>query len=387
MSPLPPIDRLGPSSSVKWDHLFVTPPEAPATPSTSSQGNHEAQEFERTRRLSEAMMAHSRAPITPPNSPIESEGMSSEFSYPQVQIGDSRIPNHGMKRYQPTAWILDELEFLATNFPSTRLQLDSPVIQHIRREMITIADSPLADPPLAWSSAPRSRYSTHCREVKFRPLSNHLEKHGGAERFRNAQRDPCALGLGTNWSTAPRTLYALQTVFPTATSHTLDCVQATSFALAYLSSMQICHNRASSAPNDPGSPTGLPDTYRSVPSKAQEMLGLKMHPAPSYSGTSWLRSQTSERPGDSSWRRLESLRATLNGVFRDLLAEMCRRRLGREDDAFVRAVQEMIRLGEGEGKGEEHHTGLSGGRKIYSCASTEMRRGHERIHRYSCDVK
>lgn len=330
------------------------------------------------RRTSEAARANPRPPFTPPNSPVETAA-SSEFYYPKAVPRDSRLASYRMKRYQPMAWILDELEFLVGNFPSTRLQLDSPVIQHIRREITNAARSSSADPQLSLHPIPRSRYSTRSRDTAFGSFSSHSLRHSSAEGFSSAEVcGMCPPLFGSPYSISPppstpsmsTTLYALRTVFPHASSHTLKCVQATSFALAYVSSVCTSHVVPSFAP------PVLANTYCAVPPKAQEMLGLKVHPDPLRSGTSWLRSQTPECFDDErSAQRLESLTVSLNKLFRELLTEVGGRQLGTGDGPLARAVQEMIRLGEGDGDGEE----VREGDRMCSCGG-----GQERGYGWEC---
>ena len=262
-----------------------------------------------------------------------------------------------MKQSQPATWILEELEFLVSNFPLTRLRLDSPVIQHIRREITYSTRSQCADPSVALQSIPHSRYSTRRRDLSFRRFSSRSLMHSSVEGFSNAE----LCGLCQSPSGPPRsilssmstTLYALRTVFPHAASHTLDCVQATYFALIYVSSVCISHMVPSAASHVPNTQPTLFDTYCTVSNKARETPGLKVQPEPSCSGTSWLRPQSPEcLDDDRSVGRLESLTSSLTELFRDLLAEIGGRRLGTGDDTLARAVRELIRLSEGEGVGE-----------------------------------
>lgn len=386
------VDNRQPSSQLSLDYLSVTSPGGPTTTPTT---NRQIYELDKKRRVSKLASANPKPPITPPNSPIERRGAPSKFSYPKVRSKDSKIANCGMKRYQPATWILEELEFLVSNFPLTRLQLDSPVIQHIRREIIYSTRSPCADPPLALQSIPHSRYSTRGRDLSFRTLSSRSLRHSSAEGFSNAE----LCGLCSSPSGSPRpipssmstTLYALRTVFPHAASHTLDCVQATCFALIYISSVCFSHMVPSAASHVPNPTSMLVGTCCNVPNKAREMLGLKVRPEPSSSGTSWLRPQTPEYlDDDQSVGRLESLTRSLTELFRDLLAEIGGRRVGTGDDSLARAVQELIRLSESEGVGvgEQAEAGDGdGGEMGLSAGKEEKGYGDGCLHEWSPDVR
>ena len=96
----------------------------------------------------------------------------------------------------------------------------------------------------------------------------------------------------------------------------------------------------------------LADACQAVPPKAQEMLGLKVHAESPRSETSWLRPKIPERfDDDQSAERLKVLTVNLNQQFRKLLTEIHGRRLQTGDETLVRAVQEIIRLGESGGGG------------------------------------
>lgn len=258
-----------------------------------------------------------------------------------------------MKRYPPVTWILDELEFLVGNFPLTRLQLDSPAIQHIRREIVTATRSASTASQPSLHSLPHSRYSIHHRDSAFRSFSSHSFGHSCAEGFHGAAVcGLCPPSFGPPYlippfaSTPPRrtTLYALRKVFPYALSHTLECVQATAFALAYVSSLCIAHNVPSSAP-----PTLIHGYYAATPTR-QEKPSQTAHSDPPRSGTSWLRPQTPEYLNvEIPAERLESLTVSLNELFRKLLTEIDGSQSSARHDALARAVQELIRLGEMEG--------------------------------------
>lgn len=379
--PLLSVDGLCSSPHVKWSRHSVTPPEDPLIVPTTIMQDNQGHGLEELRRTSEISKAILRAPITPPNSPIEWRGTASEFSYPKFLRNDSGIANHNMNRYQPAGWILDELEFLVANFPWTRLQLDSPVIQHIRREFTQSTRSVVADPRDALTPMPHSCYSTHSRDSMLGPLSSHPVRQSGVEGLNAAQVCRlCTRRLRSSHSIHPPsspTLRALQAVFPHAASHTLDCVQATSYALAYVSSVDVSYMLPLSMAHASCSQPFLSDPCYIVPVKAQETLGPKMCPEASRPGTSWLRPKTLEcRDNDISRRRLESLSATLNELLRELLAEIDGRRLGTGDDALVRAVQEMIRLGEAERLVERVGAAVGEGSQISSYGRSKTQRVH-----------
>lgn len=248
-----------------------------------------------------------------------------------------------------------------------KLQLDSLVIQHIRREIISTTKSPTADTQTNLRSVPHSRYSTRSRDI-LKPLSSHPPRRGSAEGFSNS--DVCGSNpspCGAFPSISPpkiSTRHALQTVFPYAASDILDCVQATSYALIYISRISILRVVPSRTPYTLGFQPTSADTRYAVPSKAQEMLGLNVHLGSSRSGTSWLRPQTPECLNDDgqdgnydndchSAGRLRALTVSLNRLFSHLLTEIDGRRMSTADDSLARAVQQMIKLSEGISDGEE----------------------------------
>ena len=160
------------------------------------------------------------------------------------------------------------------------------------------------------------------------------------------------------------TLYALRKVFPYARTHTLESVQATSFALAYVSSICIFHDVPLSAPSIPIS------SYCTVTPTKKEKLAQNVHSNPPRSGTSWLRPQTPEcLHVEVSAERLESLTVSLNELFKKLLTEIGGSRLGAGDDTLARAVQELVKLGEIDGHRDEVGAGLG------AEAKSEVRRG------------
>lgn len=100
-----------------------------------------------------------------------------------------------------------------------------------------------------------------------------------------------------------------------------------------------------------------------VPPKAREMLGMQssiVDPAHTFS---WLRPTMPEHGHDSGTQaRVVSLAAELNAVIRDILGSIEGRQLDGWDEAFVRTVGEVVRLGERRSTGcrmeAEEGTGL-----------------------------
>lgn len=166
------------------------------------------------------------------------------------------------------------------------------------------------------------------------------------------------------------TLHTLRKVFPFARTHTLECLQATSFALAYVSSIYISHDVPLSAPSLPIS------NYCTVTPTKKEKVAQNVHSDPPRLGTSWLRPQTPEcLDVEISAERLASLTVSLNELFRKLLSEIDGSRQGDRDDALARAVRELIRLGELEGKRDDVGAGAGVGIGIGAERKGEVRRG------------
>ena len=315
--------------------------------------------------MAEIARAYPRPPITPPNSPVGRVAASSKVDYLEFVPNDLRRFTYSVQRYQPVAWILDELEFLVGNYPSTRLQLDSPVIQHIRRQIVTAVRSSAGGPQPTLHHLPHSRYSTRHRDSAFPSFWSHSLSHSCAEGFQGTEfcglsppslSSPYCTPSFTSTPPLSTTLYALRKVFPHAPSHTLDCIQATSFALAYVSSVCSSYDISLSAPSVPV------NIYCDVRPTTQENLSQNVYSDASRSGTSWPWPQTPEYLNFGiSADRLESLTVSLNDLFRKLLTEIDGRRLGTGDDALARAVHELIRLGENQGHMDELGAGAGAG--------------------------
>ena len=369
------------SSRAGWDCPPTTPPNGPTITPKTSRRVFEAHETEEIKRIAEVARANPRPPITPPNSPVERRAASSKVSYLNFVPRVSRRANYGVKRYQPMAWILDELEFLVGNFPLTRPQLDSPVIQHIRRKIMNSTRSSSADPQFSSYSLPHSRYSLRHRNSGFRSFSSHSLSHINTEGLYSAGIcGLCTPSFSSLYSipsltgTLPMsaTLHALRNVFPHAPNHKLDCIQATFFAFNYVS--RVCVSHDVQAPLS--APPVLVHSYCTVTSTAPEKLGQKVYPEPPRSETSWLRPQTPEcLDSKISAQRLESLTVSLNELFRKLLNEIDERRPGTGDDVLARAVLEMIRLGECDGEEVEAGAEVREGARRASCGGS-LERGY-----------
>ncbi|KAL8680621.1 MAG: hypothetical protein Q9186_003213 [Xanthomendoza sp. 1 TL-2023] len=239
-----------------------------------------------------------------------------------------------------TSWILQELEVLLASFPMRALRLSSPIIMRIRA---ATSDSPASDPSPRYrsSTAPHSRYSP------YRPFS----------RNPISPQSPVQELLPSRPSQADPTAFALRTVFPQALTHHLDSLQATYLTLHYITSLPTSEFAAPPPPHTAASPlTSSTKHSRSrpivsnVPAKARAMLGLDSQvrsptPVPTSPATSWFRAHSPELDADVK-SRLEAVEFLLETSIRRILVEIEGRAFGERDDALVRAVGEVVKMGE-----------------------------------------
>lgn len=317
----------------------VTPPETPATDQKVRNGIGNVPEQERTHRIKGNPSDKIKLCVTPPNTPFSSHCIL-ECKGSDVSHGSSRSSIRTSLRQQPLDWILDELEFTITNFPRLRLQLNSPVIQHLRLPDVDYfiekwreryASSP--------SKLPHSRYSI------FKSLSSHPATPQSAQIPRDLQNYNLAAfdSLHPDPLTDP-TVCALQTIFPNAELPALECLQATYLALNYLLLTQPPYfTRPSFLPSSPGE--GYPLSLSTVPPKAREMLDIQPPTSISQPKT-WFYPQTLESGDDGLRKRIDDLVARLRNMVGDLLGEFRKKKLGIYDNAFLTAVGEVIKMGE-----------------------------------------
>ncbi|KAL8870866.1 MAG: hypothetical protein Q9174_003186 [Haloplaca sp. 1 TL-2023] len=295
-------------------------------------------------------------PITPPNSrvPTPFDRLTSSACFRK----HSRWVHPSMAQPdESTSWVLQELEALLGDFPTARLRLKSPVIEHIRA-VISGRHAQEALSRDRSSTAPHSRYSPYhplsshptSPPTPFpagrRPLSSRLESPHRASR--SPQTDPPP--------SADSTAFALRGVFPGARPHHLDSLQASYLALHYITNLPSSDFTAAAASPGASAPftskTSRSSSLASdVPPKARAMLGIDVSPAQtsnvrSPSPTrSWFRPHSPELD-DGFKERVENLKVLLEAVVRKLLAEIEGRGLGKGDEALVRAVGEVVRMGE-----------------------------------------
>ncbi|KAI4203050.1 MAG: hypothetical protein LQ350_002098 [Teloschistes chrysophthalmus] len=217
-----------------------------------------------------------------------------------------------------TGSILEDLEIMLADFPITTFRLNSPVLRRIRCE--------------TWSPsrAPHSRY------FPYKPGSGYPTS---PENPQNPSADP--------------TTYSLRTIFPIAHPHDLDSLQATYLALHYVINLLSKEFSAASASEAAASPS---TTYAkhsrsssivsNIPSKAIAMLGLGS-PIPSPA-MSWFRASSHELDSDTK-TRLENVQLLLEATVKKTLVKIEGRPLDKHDGAMIRAVGEVIKMGERKG--------------------------------------
>lgn len=244
-----------------------------------------------------------------------------------------------------TAWILQELEVLLADFPITALRLNSPVIERIRS---VTSGPPAHDRNLARhrsSTAPHSRYSPNKPVVGFSATTPSLRQDLASQvtqPSRNTNPDPTAS--------------ALRTVFPSAHPHHLESLHATYIAFHYVINLPSSKFAAVSASESAASPYASSSKHSrsssvvsNVPAKARAMLGLEsaaqtlpLLPSPAKS---WFRASTPELDPELIMR-LENVELLLESSVRRILVDVEGRSLGKQDGALVRAVGEIVKIGE-----------------------------------------
>ncbi|KAL8720212.1 MAG: hypothetical protein Q9225_002905 [Loekoesia sp. 1 TL-2023] len=243
-----------------------------------------------------------------------------------------------------TAWIIQELEVLLVDFPMTALRLNSPVIERIRNET---SSPPVPKQPARYrsSTAPHSRYSP------WKPSTNQLV---GLQSSIQGDHAPRSNRASRNTRADP-TASTLQTIFPNARPHHLDSLHATYLALHYVKS--TCSDFAAAPVSEVAASPRAASAKHSrsssvvseIPSKARAMLGLESpvptSPSLPSPAKSWFRASTPELDPELK-TRLENVQLLLETSIRKILVEIEGRSLVKQDDALVRAVGEVIRLGE-----------------------------------------
>ncbi|KAL8657364.1 MAG: hypothetical protein Q9226_001990 [Calogaya cf. arnoldii] len=322
-----------------------TPPETPdvAVPSDEDARPTSHNVTEQPLVDVDAKITH---PLTPPNSriptPFDNIDKITSSASACLQDHSCWIPP-AMTQLDPlTGRILQELEVLLADFPLTALRLHSPVITRLRAATSDVS-IPGASPRYHDSAAPHSRYSS------YRPLSNHPMNQVHRDRSPRVADRPPAIQ-------ADLTIFALRTIFPQARAHHLDSLQATFLALHFIVNIPSSDFTVASVSDVAASPfsTSIKHSRSSslasnIPAKARAMLGLD---SPVRSSTpfaspavSWYRASSPELDSNAK-ARLENVELLLETSARKILVEIQGRPLGRADDALVRAIGEVIKMGE-----------------------------------------
>ena len=274
-------------------------------------------------------------PITPPTSRVPTPiGTTTPLC---LRTGSRCVQPSMTHLDHSTEWILQELETLMARFPATSLRLNSPVVKRIRS---TSSASMVPDT----ASRHRSITAPHSRFSPYRPLTSHPTTPQVSSQ--SAPSSPTNLKPN-----------ALRIVFPTAPIHSLESLQATFLAFHYISDFPFPDQVPSSVRESARSsyiPSAKPSRSSSllfnIPSKAREMLGLVDSPTQALmpvasQGRSWFHSHSSE-PDSELMTRLENLKLLLESSVRRILVDIEGRALEKRDDVLVRAVGEVVRLGE-----------------------------------------
>lgn len=244
-----------------------------------------------------------------------------------------------------TAWIIQELEVLLVDFSMTALRLNSPVIERIRN---LTPSPPISENPALCRSftAPHSRY------FPYRPLTNQAVGLQSSMQGDHAPR-PNRASRNTQ---ADLTASTLRTIFPNARLHHLESLHATYIALHYIVNSTSPAFAAAPVSDVAASPRAASAKHSrsssvvsDIPPKAKAMLGLEspvqISPPLPLLAKSWFRASTPELDPELEMR-LENVQLLLETSIRKILVEIEGRSLVKQDDALVRAVGEVIRLGE-----------------------------------------
>lgn len=224
-----------------------------------------------------------------------------------------------------TSWIITELEASVASIPQVNLQPDSPVVLQIclpagQRRV------PRKTPP----TLPLSSYSNFNG-----PLSSH-PTHSSCKFPLQAASPRITPIPPTNI-----TMRSLHIIFPHASSQLLSSLQSTYLALHYISTIHLPSPSSCSSPFpyiETHSPLSSHMSY--IPAKARAMLGLQTPTTRPGLPASWTRPET------RGWRkRIEDLECKLRievvGFIR-----MCEGSHLGKDEALVRAVGQVVRLGQ-----------------------------------------
>ncbi|KAL8998863.1 MAG: hypothetical protein Q9169_002201 [Polycauliona sp. 2 TL-2023] len=322
-----------------------TPPETPDVADPSDNDAPRCQNTMEQRLASlDTTISH---PFTPPSSRIptplgDCDKITRSASAACLQDHSCWVPPTMAQLDPSIAWILQELEALLAQFPMIALRLHSPVIKRLRAitKGVSVAHTPARH---------RSPTAAHSRYSPYRPLSSHplspQSSPGPNSPFPAPQADPTA--------------FALRAIFPQARPHQLDSLQATYLASHFIANIPSSDFAMASASDVAASPfiasikhSRSSSLISDIPPKARAMLGLDspvQSPPPFASSpspaVSWYRATSPELESDVKVR-LENVELLLETYVRKILVEIEGRPLGRADDALVRAVGEVVKMGE-----------------------------------------
>ncbi|KAL8687087.1 MAG: hypothetical protein Q9218_006645 [Villophora microphyllina] len=317
-----------------------TPPETPDVANRSQVDDNPTSANVKARGIG-SLDTKICSPITPPNSriptPFDRITSSTCFLKPSCRAAPA------MTQLDPsTATIVEDLEVMLADFPITTLRLNTAVVRRIRSVIPSRSTSRTSTQHRS-STAPHSRYSPY-RPLSSHPTSPWSPPHANPTTDMNPSRNP----------SADPTTFALRTIFPTARPHHLDSLQATYLALHYIINIPATEFSAASSSETAASPfttavmhSRSSSVVSNVPPKARAMLGLDSPlRSPTTSPTrSWFRASSPELDMDVK-TRLENVRLLLEASVKKLLGEIEGRPLGKADDALMRAVGEVVRMGE-----------------------------------------
>lgn len=309
-------------------------------------------------------------PITPPQSPLTSSAKkplsrktlskrmhSSTTRRPPRLVTSASYPSHFVSDLVDLSWILSELEASITAFPNAMLELDSPVVQHLRH-----------------CHGPSTSYNTETAQVLRRP-SIMLPPHSRYSPLQPPVMSSQHRGRAQiNDSPTSLSQHSLRAVFPGAPAHLLSALHATTIVLNHVceimtsillpisTSSLVKTRRCSAVDRVSRSPRSLrrPLDLAGIAPKARRMLGIPRRSRVSLSAAP--RSSNSQsgehenEPEESTlaehdWKeRGERVRGELRNMSRWLVEE-----IGKETNnggsegqagALISALGAIVRLGD-----------------------------------------
>lgn len=348
-----------------------TPPQTPHRGRPRNRSNTAAIKATTTDiDISSSAAARDTRLITPPQSPLSCSPKkalskrkfpkrlhSSTAGRPTRLVTSASYPSHFVSSLADLSWVLSEIEAAITAFPSAMLQLDSPVIQHLRS--CRISSTSYKTETAQHLRRPSLTSPLHRRYSPLQPSMVSFPHLGRAE---------------PNASPTAASSNPLRAIFPGAPAHLLNALQANTIALNHvceittstlspkLASSLAKARRSSAVYRVSRSPRRFrgPLDLAGIAPKARRMLGFPRRSQGSLSATD---PDTVSQPGEHEneaveppsaehgmRERCEEVRAELMDMSRWLVDEIGRRKKEWRSEGrastLILALGEVVRLGD-----------------------------------------